>query len=76
MPDIFFNPEAIGLTRDEVKTDVREPVGLGAFIPVMPSRSHVGVEAIIEGLRLAYIKGSILEDATMKELVAKHVDRR
>lgn len=76
MTKIGFDPQAIGRTRDEVEADVREPVLFGAFIPVVPSSCHVGVEAIKEGLRLAHIQGTILDDAVFHERAAKHVHRR
>ncbi len=54
MPKIGFDPEPLGVATGTHYGNVGGPASGCAFVPVVGT--HVGIEAIIEGLRLADIK--------------------
>lgn len=56
MPKIGFNPDAVNI-RSEHRSDVRDPNSGCTFEPVMVHKP--GIEAIIEGIRLAGVKGFV-----------------
>lgn len=57
MPQVGFNPKAIGVVVRPQDGDVCRPLSDCAFRPVVVMKP--GIEAIMEGLRLANIKGFI-----------------
>ena len=54
MPEFSFNPKPLGVTVDDQDADMRYAVPSCAFQPVMVFKP--GIEAIMEGLRLANIE--------------------
>ena len=70
MPKIGFNPQALSLPPGHHHgANVVKSICNCAFVPVMPRSS--GVQAIIEGLRLANIEGPVL---ALSDPLAKDVD--
>jgi hypothetical protein len=70
MPKISFNAKALGITTYKKSGDMRRTPSGCAFEPVMVFKP--GIEAIIEGLRLANVEG--FEHAG-REFPAKDVNR-
>lgn len=70
MPQVGFNPNAIG-SRYASGGDVCRLVMASAFKPVVVSKP--GIEAIVEGLRLAHVESYI---SPVADRSAKDIDTR
>jgi hypothetical protein len=69
MPKVSFNANALGIASYNQSPNMGHAVSGCAFKPVMVCRS--GIEAIVEGLRLANVKGF---EATRGQFPTGNVD--